>query len=300
MRFIFYCLSLLPFRALYCLSDFIYLFIYKVAGYRLKVVRRNLSLSFPEKSKEELRETERGFYHWLCDYFLEAIKLLSISEEEIRKRLTVKGLDKLEECFAKGQSCAAFLGHYCNWEWLSCMALFLPKDSKAGLIYHPLKNGSFDRLFNSIRSHSGGVTIPKKDILRFLSEYRKTSTKYLFGYISDQAPKYENTHLWITFMNQETAVFTGAERIARMEGNAVFYVEMSRPKRGYYECRFIPMSLNPEEEKPNFLTEDFFRRLEETIRREPTFYLWTHNRWKRTKEEFDRLYYIENGRVIRK
>ena len=120
----------------------------------------------------------------------------------------------------------------------------------------------------------------------------------LFGYISDQGPKMNNIHLWLDFMNQDTPVFTGAERIIRKMNNAVFYVEMSRPKRGYYTCTYHLITRQPDSLPEHEITRIFFQKLEQTIRKNPEFYLWSHNRWKRTREEFDKEYIIENGRTI--
>lgn len=298
MHFLFYSISLLPLGVLYVISDLIYIIVYRVVRYRRRVVRQNLRSSFPEKEEGELRSIERGFYRWLCDYFVESIKLLSMPEKEVRRRLEMRGLDKVLECLREGQTCAAMLGHYCNWEWLSCTALWLD-NYVAGLIYRPLKSKTFDRLFCALRSRHGGVTIPKKDILRYISDYRKSGQRYFLGYISDQSPRYQNTHLWLNFMNRETAAFTGGERIMKMEDNAVFYVEMERPRRGYYKCTFHLMTRDPKAEPEHRITEDFFRRLEATIRREPRYYLWSHRRWKHTREEFERLFHEENGRVLR-
>ena len=295
-----YLLSLLPLRLLYLLSDGLYLLVYRVAGYRRSVVRRNLSSSFPEKDQHELREIERRFYHWFCDYIFETVKLLSISNEHLLRHIEFRGVDQLETCFAKGQNCAAILGHYCNWEWLSATGLAFTSRSDAeqspvmGLIYHPLYNHAFNRLFIDIRSAHGGVCVPKKDILRFLVAYRRENRRSLFGYISDQAPKWENIHLWLPFLNHDTPVFTGGERIMRKMNDAVFYVEMQRPCRGKYVCTFRLLSAEAAKEENFAITRRFFQLLEETIRREPAYYLWTHNRWKRTHEEFDRRMEIIN------
>ena len=102
------------------------------------------------------------------------------------------------------------------------------------------------------------------------------------------------------FLNQETPVFTGAERIARKMNNAVFYVRMERPKRGKYIVTFQPMTRNPKDMEEYELTRQFFNLLEEDIRREPHLYLWTHDRWKRTHEEFDRRFKVENGKVLKR
>ena len=295
---VFYLLSLLPFRLLYGLSDFLYVIMYHVAGYRKGVVRKNLNRSFPDKSEAERKQIERKFYHWLCDYFMESIKLLSISEKELRRRFTITNSAEIEQCFEEGQSTAAILGHYCNWEWLSCVGIDLPSNRKVGLIYHPLRNKYFDKLFIALRSHMGGVTVPKQDILRYLIRYKRDGIMSLFGYIADQGPKMGNIHLWLDFMHQDTPVFTGAERIMRKMNNAVFYVEMTRPKRGYYTCTYHLITREPAKLPEHEITRRFFQLLEQTIEKRPEFYLWSHNRWKRTREEFDKEYIIENGRTI--
>ena len=295
---VFYLISLLPFSLLYGLSDLLYVILYHVAGYRKAVVRKNLSRSFPGKSEAERRQIERKFYHWLCDYFVESIKLLSISEKELRRRFCITNSDEIERCFEDGQSAAAILGHYCNWEWLSCVGIDLPANRKMGLIYHPLRNKYFDQLFIDLRRHMGGVPVPKQDILRYLIKYKREGIMSLFGYIADQGPKMGNIHLWLDFMHQDTPVFTGAERIMRKMNNAVFYVEMTRPKRGYYTCTYHLITREPAKLPEHEITRRFFQLLEQTIEKHPEYYLWSHNRWKRTHEEFDKEYIIENGRTI--
>lgn len=295
---VFYTISLLPFRVLYGISDILYLLLYKLIGYRLKVVRQNLQTSFPEKSEQELRAIERAFYHWFCDYMFESLKLLSISENELRKRFKVTNSEEIEACFQQGQSVAAILGHYCNWEWLSCVGLYLPDNRVEGLIYHPLYSDIFDRLFRDIRSCVGGIPIPKKDILRYLVQYKRDGVMSIFGYISDQTPKWENIHLWLPFLHHDTPVFTGGERIMRKMNNAVYYVEMSRPKRGYYTCTYHLITKEPNTLPEYEITRQFFQRLEKTIQANPAYYLWSHNRWKRTHEEFNRRFQMVNGKVI--
>lgn len=299
---VFYALSLLPMRVLYMIADVGYLLVYHVVRYRRKLVRRNLSTSFPEMSAEEIRRTERKFYQWFCDYFLEAVKLLSISDSELRKRLTVVNSEEVEQYFSEGQDAAGILGHYCNWEWLSCVGINLPPERQIGLIYHPLRNKTFDYLFKRIRSHEkNGCPIPKNDTLRYVVECRRKGVRNICGYISDQRPKWTNIHLWLPFLNhKETPVFTGGERIMRKMNNAVFYVEMSRPRRGYYTATYHLITRNPADMPPDEITRRFFQMLETTIRREPAYYLWTHNRWKRTRDEFERRFDVVNGKVVPK
>lgn len=298
---IFYLISLLPLRVLYGFSDVLAYLAYYVVRYRRGVVRKNLTTSFPEKSPKEIIAIEKRFYRWFTDYFFEAIKLLSISEEELNRRFTITNSNEIEACFEQGQNVAAILGHYCNWEWLSCVGKDLPANRMCGLIYHPLYNKAFDDLFLRIRSHeANGKPIPKQDILRQLVTNKQNGTMSIFGYISDQVPKWENIHCWLPFLNHDTPVFTGGEKIMRRMNDAVYYAELTRPRRGYYSLTYKLITKQPNELPEFEIIRRFFRMLEETIRHEPAYYLWSHNRWKRTHEEFNRRFEIVNGKVVPK
>lgn len=295
----FYLISLLPFRVLYALSDVCAFLVYHVVRYRRKIVRSNLETSFPEKGQKEIVGIEKRFYRWFCDYFVEAVKLLSISEKELNRRFTITNSEDIEACFEQGQNVAAILGHYCNWEWLSCVGKDLPANRMIGLIYHPLYNKTFDDLFRRIRSHEkNGRPVPKNDILRLLIDNRRRGVMSIFGYISDQAPKWENIHLWLPFLNHDTPVFTGGEKIMRRMNDAVYYAELTRPRRGFYSLTYHLITREPGSLPEFEITRRFFRMLEQTIRREPAYYLWSHNRWKRTHEEFDRRFEIVGGKVV--
>lgn len=295
-----YCISLLPFGVLYLLSDVFYVLVFYIVGYRRKVVMKNLTSSFPEKSEQELKKIEKEFYHWFCDYIVETVKLLTISSEKLLQHIEFRGIEDMEKCFDRGQNCAAVLGHYCNWEWLTATGLNYKRHPQAavGLIYHPLNNEAFDRLFIDLRSAHGGVCVPKKDILRYLVAYKREDRRSLFGYIADQAPWWTNIHLWVDFLNHDTPVFTGGERIMRKMNDAVFYADMERPCRGKYICTY-KLIYNEASKTDEFeITRRFFQELEASIRRQPAFYLWTHDRWKRTHAEFDRMLKVVNGKVL--
>lgn len=296
---LFYLISLIPLRVLYCLSDIGYLVVYRLIGYRRNVVKANLTSSFPEKSEAEIAKIEREFYHWFCDYFFEAIKLLSISRKELARRLIITNSAEHENWFREGRDTAAILGHYCNWEWLSHVGYDMDPSRRQCLIYDPLHSKVFDELFRRLRTfESTGVPVPKKLILRQLVEWRREGIRSLSGYIADQAPKWENIHLWLPFLNHDTPVFTGAERIMRKMNNAVYYVDMTRPRRGYYQVTYRLITDDPNSLPEHEITRRFFEMLEASIRRNPATYLWTHNRWKRTHEEFDRLYETVHGKVV--
>ena len=297
-----YALSLLPFWLLYLVSDGLYLLVYHIVRYRRKIVWKNLSASFPEKSPAELKTIEQQFYHWFCDYIFETFKLLSISDEKLLRHVEYRNVEEVEKFFDEGRNCSAISGHYCNWEWFCGLPSVIKRHPEAviGFIYHPLYNKAVDRLFIDLRSAHGGVCVPKNDILRRLVTYKREGLCSLIGYVSDQAPKWENMHLWVDFLHHDTPVFTGGERIMRKMNDAVFFVDINRPRRGRYVFTFKLITAEAAKEEEFVITRRFFQMLEEGIRRQPAYYLWTHNRWKRGREEFNRKYDVIDGKIIRK
>lgn len=281
--------ALLPFRLLYVLSDILYFWVYIVASYRLKVVRDNLIHSFPEKSKKELRKIERDFYHHFCDYFVETIKLLHISDKEMRKRMKFENVEQVKELMKDGNSALMFLGHYCNWEWVPSINLNFKDDENTILaqIYKPLKNKAFDDLFLKIRSRFGSLGIPRYETLRTIVKLRRDQKQTLIGFMADQLPSINNIHYWTSFLNQDSAVFTGVERIAKQTGFSVVYLDMEKERRGYYKGTVRLISDKPSEEPEYQITETYIRAMEKTILRNPAYWLWTHKRWKRSRQEVE-------------
>lgn len=297
---VWYLLSLLPMRVHYVLSDILFWVIYGLLGYRKRVVRKNLKESFPEKAEAELRKIERGFYHFFCDYLVESVKLMTISRENLKRRMVFKGTELVDECIEQGQSCALYLGHYCNWEWVTSMPLWLTPKVQCGQIYHPIENKDFDRLFLRIRQRLGALCIPMQDTLRRMLEFRQAGQPVIIGYIADQKPHWVNIHHWVNFLHHDTPVLTGTERIVRKLNHAVFYADVRRIRRGYYEMTIRPITREPQKMADYELTDCYYQLLEESIQRAPEFWLWSHNRWSRTREEFDRRFEVVNGKVIAK
>lgn len=297
---VWYLISLLPFWVLYRLSDFIYCLLYYLVGYRKKVVRENLASSFPEKSVEELRKIERGFYHFLCDYVVESLKMMTISDSNLRKRMVHKNVELFNQCVEEGQSCAIYLGHYCNWEWVTSMPLWVTPKAQCGQIYHPLENLVTDLLFLRMRQCHGSLCITMQDTLRFLLKSQKEKQPVIIGYIADQKPYWTNIHHWVDFLNHDTPVLTGTDRILRKMNHAVIYCDIQRVRRGYYVATYKMMTREPGKMKDFELTDMYFKMLEESIRRAPEYWLWSHKRWSRTHEEFDRNWEVVDGKVMPK
>ena len=291
-----YLLSLLPLCLLYIISDIMYLLVYYVVRYRIKVVRKNLKASFPNKSKEERLCIERGFYHWFCDYMVETIKMFSISKKEIKRRMRFEGTEQLNADLSSGRSVTIYLGHYCNWEWISSVALHLVPKGLAAQLYHPLENKIFDRMFLYARGRFGGYSLSMNEAFAQLLAWKKQGQPTLTGYISDQVPFYSSMHYWPTFLNQETPTYTGAERIARILDTSVYYFDITRPRRGYYVANVVKMCDKTQGEPKFAITEKYYRLLEQSIIRNPEYWLWSHNRWKRTWEKFVERFPDENER----
>ena len=284
---IWYVISLLPLGILYLISDLFYPIIYYIIRYRRKIIRKNLVESFPEKSVEELVKIEKEFYHFFCDYVVETVKMFSMGEKEMRKRMTFSGTEVMNEMH-RTKSCVLYLGHYCNWEWVSSLPLHVTdhNNSLLGQIYHKLENPVFDRLFLYSRYRFKSNNIEMFSALRTLVKCTREGKRFIIGFISDQSPNWNFINMWTNFLNHKTSFFVGAESIAKMTNAAVFYIDMKRVKRGYYHGEFILMTDNPKS-YPNYeLTVEYGQYLERTIRRNPQYWLWSHNRWKRTYEQY--------------
>lgn len=270
--------SRLPLWMLYRISDLLFLLVYFVVRYRRKVVRENLSRSFPDRSKQERRLIERRFYRFFCDYAVETIKLLTISEAEMRRRMKVFGCEEMDAELDRQPFCFLMLGHYGNWEWLSTIALW--SKHNCGQLYTPLHNATFDRVFYDMRSRFGTENISKYNALRRILSLRSEGIPSHIGFITDQSPRPNSIHDWMTFLHQDTPIFTGAERIGKKVGAAAYFIRVTRPHRGYYECHLERLTSDMREFADYELTELCMRRLEAEINEVPHLWLWTHRRWK--------------------
>lgn len=275
-------LGALPWPILRGLSSFIAWLAHSVVRYRVNICHDNIRSSFPEMSDTEVDTTVKGFYHFLADYFIETVKLGSMSAEEIRRRMRFENIEEVNDDLRAGHNVSIFLGHFCNWEWVSTMPLWLDLSTGAipCQIYHPLSNVAADEVFGAIRSRFGATNLPMATSAKTLLEMSAKKIPSITGYIADQTPSRSSIHHWIQFLHHDTPVFTGAEKISRKIHAAAYYLDMRRPERNMYVGRFVKISPDAASEPVNVLTESYFSRLEDSIKREPPLWLWTHRRWK--------------------
>ena len=281
LYFYFWLHALLPLKILYILSDILFFPMFYIVRYRRKLVYQNMKDSFPEKSEKEIRRMEKAFYHHFCDYIVETIKLLHISDKETRKRVKFHNTEALQEIVDNGGSCLMLLGHYGNWEFVPSVTLWMRKGSVIfAQIYRPLKNKWFDRFFLKLRGRYHSECIAKQDTLRSILRYKSSGRPSITGFMADQTPSPANIHHWVNFLNHDTPVFTGVEKIAHKVGFSVFYFDVEKIKRGYYSVTIREISKNPKETEEFEITNKYMEMMETTILRAPEYWLWTHNRWK--------------------
>ncbi|MGN8054817.1 lysophospholipid acyltransferase family protein [Pedobacter sp. 22163] len=275
--FFLYLLSLLPLSLLFFFARLLYYLLYYVIGYRKKVVRQNLTHSFPEKSPVEIKAIEKKFFLYLAELIFEIIKMSSISKAETLKRVKFTGLEQLEAHFAAGESILACTGHYGNWE-LGTLALGLSISAKTMVIFKPIKNKIFETWFDCMRTKYGNVFIAMRQTLRGMATYKNEPTLLCFA--SDQSPTREETKYFVDFLHQQTAALLGVEKIAKSTKRPIYYFKVSVVKKGYYHVEVLPMCLDPAKMDEFAITNLHFKFLENIIKEQPQYWLWSHKRWK--------------------
>lgn len=273
-------LAFLPLWFLYFLSDLLFYLVYYIVRYRRKVVRKNLMGSFPDKNSVEILKIERKFYHYFCDLIVETIYITGISEKEYLQRIKYKNIDLITSLYAEQKSVMMMTAHYCNWEWLSSMSLVLPPEGPMEGVYKQLSNKNFDKFIFDLREKFGGRNIENKILFKTMLKNRQNSINSIYCMVSDQRPAHSSSRHWLQFLHQDTSVLIGTEQLARKFDYPVVFLDMRRLKRGYYECEFILISEQPKLENENEITHKYMELLEQKIKDEPEFWLWTHNRWK--------------------
>ncbi|HKJ40489.1 MAG TPA: lysophospholipid acyltransferase family protein [Sunxiuqinia sp.] len=275
--------SYLPFSVIYLISDFLYFLLVHVIGYRKKVVYTNLKNSFPEKSDDEIDKIARKFYHHLCDMGLESIKLHSISEKELDKRLTVKGLEKTND-YSKQKKSIILLGmHYNNWEWSASLQRL--SGHQLLMIYNPVRNNiEMERFILDMRERFGGMSVPVHKSARSAIQFDKTDRPGCLWLAADQTP-FQTSKFWTIFLNQETPFFSGPEKIAYKTNQPVFFHHTKKLARGKYEVNFIELFAEPGKEKPEDILLTYIDTMEQIIRETPQYWLWSHRRWKHKRSE---------------
>ena len=270
-------IAILPFSLFYVISDLIYIILFYLIGYRRKVVRANLKLTFPELSEVEIKTTEKAFYKHMCDVFLETIKTMKISKDELNRRYHIVNPDLLQQMESEN-SVLILIPHYGNWEWIIVANDVL--NTKGYAVYQKIGNQYFDALIKRIRARWNTTLIHQKEMVRTILRNLEEGIDAVYGVVSDQSPMRHRTKYWRTFMGIRVPVFDSPEILARKFDLAVAYARIEKLKRGHYQVEFVPITPNGKNTKEHEITDRFIELTEQSIRSNPAYYLWTHRRWK--------------------
>jgi KDO2-lipid IV(A) lauroyltransferase len=276
-----YLVSLLPWRVLYWVSDFVAFILQRVIRYRVDVVNSNLAIAFPNKTVEERKKIANDFYEQLTDSFIETIKLLSMSDKTFQKRFT-SNIEVLDDLYKSGQNAQIMTGHFFNWEFANWgfakYSLY-----KFLVVYMPLSNKSFDKIIYDMRARYGSILIPAT---QFRTQFHKYATggTYALALAADQNPGNPMSAYWVNFFGRLTPFVKGPEKGAKLNNTAQVFVDFHRVKRGYYHSNYEIMTTAPNYFKDGQLTAAYVKLVEEKIKQHPSNYLWSHRRW---RYEFD-------------
>lgn len=278
-----YGFSYLPFWIIYSISRFFYFIVYYLIGYRKAVVRENIAKSFPEKTSSERKRIEKEFYLQFCDVIFETIKLLTMSKDSFKRRCQMdeNAIKTFQSYFDKNQSIIGVMGHVGNWEWAAIAHQVYFNRMITG-VYHPLSNKNFDHFLYQLRSRFGGDLVSMKNLYKRLIYLKQNNLSTTIGLIADQTPPPESAY-WTSFLNQDTPIFNGTEKLAKKFNYPIIYMSIKKIKRGYYQLGASVVSNHPNELADGEISEIHSKLLEQNIREQPAFWLWSHRRWKHKK-----------------
>jgi len=269
--------SILPYRVFYLLSDFFFFLVYHVVGYRKRVVYDNLKLVYPDKKDKEILRIRKDFFKHMCDMFMEMVKTMNLSKDQVKKRYHVKNIEVIQK-IEKTKSILIVCSHYANWEWNVSMNNYV--QSKGYAVYQKIGNAYFDKWIKRIRERWNTTLITQKQTVKTVVRDKLNGVTGIFGMVSDQSPQAHRAQYWAEFMGVKVPIFNGAEIMARKMDLAVVFLKVSKVKRGYYHAEFIPITTSGSQTKKNEITDKFLRLTEQQINEKPEHYLWTHKRWK--------------------
>lgn len=274
--------SLIPLSVLYVFSRFLAFFLTYIFRYRKKIIWENLSKSFPEKTSAEITELQNSFYHYFAIMIAESIKMFSMNLETLEKHIKFTNPEILQKYYKENKSIVVISAHYGNWEWLLGLRNSIPHHAIA--VYKSLNNKYFNRKMVNLRSRFKGQLINMREVPKVLMELKSKAVPSLTVFIADQSPVWEEIQYWTLFLNQNTPVYLGPEKLAKKLDMVVVYFRMKVVSKGNYEVEIVPISEDPKSVEDHIITDKHVKMLEEDIINAPEYWLWSHRRWKLTRK----------------
>ena len=274
-----YPLALLPLCLLYPLAALLSLILNHIVRYRRKVVQDNLRNSFPEKSERELRRLRNHYYWHLSQIAIEMIKMLVMSRRNLDKRYHCSNPELVNRFFEEGKSVILLSSHYNNWEWmiLGLDRLFLHHGVGVGKAN---TDKGFEQVVNRARTRYGTEVVFANTVRQTFEQYESQHTPVAYMMLSDQSPNSQKRCYVTQFLNQPTGVIFGGEHFARKYDIPVLYYEVIKERIGHYRIDIQIIAKHPLECTEYEITQKYVTLLEQTIRRKPEYWLWSHRRWK--------------------
>lgn len=284
-------LSRLPLRVLYGFSDLFYVLAYRIFKYRVKVVRGNINLAYPNRSEEEKKQIEKDYYRHFCDYVAEMLKGMTISDEELTRRFVVKNTELVERLINEGRHIFLYSPHFGNWEWLTAIKLAIP-ELQSHCFYQHQNNKVANELTLRARTRHGIVAIESLKGYLFMNHcVRQSKVGSMTLTLGDQCPYIHAKKHWINFMGQDTPFLVGPERIAHGLDIAMIYPRYTYYRRGYYEVELVMIEEHPRDVEESTTTKKFAAMLEEDLNGKYAYlWLWSHRRWKIVRENGEEHY----------
>lgn len=279
-------IAYLPFPVLYALSDFFFVVVFYLVGYRKKVVYQNLRNAFPEKTEKEIDSIVRKYYHHFCDITLETAKMQGLPIEKLKKHMRFEHVDRLNQYFDGGKGILLLCFHYNNWEWNASLAHYIKHELL--MVYSPMNNAPMDEYVTNMRTRYGSTKVPMQNAPRASFSMNRGPRYGLMWLAADQTPP-KTSQYWTTFLNQETPFFSGPQKIATKTNTPVFFHYIHKVKRGQYVADFFEITPKPAEGGEHDVLLDYVDIVEQLIQRKPEYWLWSHRRWKHKRSEGQEL-----------
>jgi KDO2-lipid IV(A) lauroyltransferase len=277
--------SILPFRVLYLISDFLSFVLRDILKYRKDVALQNLTLVFPEKPSSEINKILRDSYRNLSDIIIESIKGFSLSISEINRRYHFPNREVMDNYYTDGKSVVGVVGHFANFEWGSTGVSQL-KHQSIGIV-KPLTNPYINAYIYRKRVKAGVIVENMKNTFKVVEENPERPTLLLL--VADQTPSNPGSAIWTDFFGKDTAFLHGPETISRRFDNIIVFFDVRRKKRGFYEVYLDILLEDPRSLAEGEIIARYARRLEKRIRDQPSDWLWTHKRWKHKRNRNEAL-----------
>lgn len=272
----------LPLSLLYFLANGLYIIVFHIVQYRIKVVSNNLTHAFPARTPSEIYAISKQFYQNLVDWFVEIAKTPGFDKREMLNRCRIIQNDDLEDLQNETDGAVILTAHLGNWEWAG-QAIGLTLEQPVNVVYKPLKSPVADSIMHYVRTFFGNEVSSMNQTARKM--YRGKNRGLVTCFLADQTPTLRDTGCWPLFMNRTAPFFNGPAKMAQKLHLPVYFGKITKVKRGYYEITLKKLCSEPQNWDANDIIRQYVTMLEQTLQKQPDNWLWSHRRWKKTGKQ---------------